>query len=299
MRKVYCLLVISLALVSIRGYSQTRSVSALLHETFETNSTTLSSWHSKPSSACTAYNWAAQNSSSKGALGSAGYWLYQSSAAASGCYATAVTPLLTINKVDNNDSIAVDFYIYRTATTATDYISVSITDDSSNIIYGPYAAFANDAKNPPSSAGWCHLTWNINYYDHIYNAIVSHSGSNAYFRVSFTAVSTHGVDLLLDEVTISHSYTHNAGISLLNTNSNFFNCYPNPAHNTINLQFSNQLTENTILNLYNLNGKQIMSKSIPAGTSQTSIDVQDIVNGLYILEVKNSMSVSRKEVLVN
>lgn len=209
MKKLYYLLVFSLGFVSIKGYCQTnRATSVLFHETFEANSTTIGEWTRTASSGCSNYNWQYINSNGQGALGSNGYASYQSSAAAAGCYATAITPLLSTNKVDNNDSIAVDFYIYRSATAATDHISVAITDDSNNIIYGPYEAFANDAKNPTSSAGWCHLTWNINYYNNIYSAIVSHSASsNPYFKVSFTGVSSHGVDLLLDEVTISHSYT--------------------------------------------------------------------------------------------
>jgi len=297
MKKTYYLLMMSVALISTTVYSQSRSTSILLHETFEDGKTWLN-WSSTASSGCSLYNWSDEIIAGKGALGSNGYASYQSSAAASGCYATALTPILSANDIDNNDSIAVDFYIYRTATTATDYISVIITDDSNNPVFGPYTAFANDAKNPPSSAGWCHLTWNINYYNSIYGLIANHS-SNPGFKVSFTGVSAHGVDLLLDEVTVSHTYTHNAGISPLNANGNFFSCYPNPAHGNINLQFTDQLTENTILNLYDLRGKLIKAGSIPAGSKQVSVDVQDMTNGLYILEVKNSVYVNRREVMIN
>jgi hypothetical protein len=296
MQKVYYLLMMSLALLTTRVYGQTnRAVSVLLHETFENNSTTISSWTKTPSSGCSAYNWTTQNSSGKGALGSAGYWLYPSSAATAGCYATAATPTFTaFTAVDKNDSIAVDLYIYRVATTSGDYISVVILDENNNPIFGPYAAFANDAKSPASGVGWCHLTWNIGYYNSIYTNLTTNG-----FKVGFTGISEHGVDLQMDEVSVSHSFTHNSGISPFNKDDNYFSCYPNPAHSSLNLQFSGTLTENTTLNLYNVSGKQIITKSIPAGSSESSIDTRDMLNGLYILEVRNNEFVSRKEVMIN
>ena len=294
MKKLYILLFVPFAFVSIKGYSQTnRATSVLFHETFETNSPTLSSWTTTPSTGCTAYNWTTQNNSGKGALGSAGYWLYQSSASAAGCYATAVTPTFTVTSVDNKDSVAIDLYIYRSATTSTDYISIVIMDENNSPVYGPYAAFANDAKNPPSSPGWCHLTWNMSYNTNIYDNITTKG-----FKVGFTGISDHGVDLLLDEVTVSHSFTHSAGISELYNGEKYFSCYPNPAHNSLNLQFSDVLSENTTLNLYNMNGKQVMSKSLPAGSSEASLDIHDIIGGVYILEIKNNAIIRKQEVLV-
>ncbi len=294
MNKVYNLLLLSLVFLTFKGYGQNRAVTVLLHETFETGSKTLSSWTSTPSSGCTAYNWTAKNSSGQGALGSAGYWLYQSSAATSGCYASAYTPLFVINKVDNSDTVTVDFYMYRETTSSTDHISVVITDQYNSPVYGPFSVFADDTKTPVSGAGWYHFTWNINYVSNIYNNVTVQG-----FKVGFTGISDHGVDLLLDEVTVSHSYTHSAGIAPLNSVNTDFSCYPNPTHNSLNLHFSDALSENTILNVYNMNGKQVLTRSIPSGSSEASIDIHDILSGLYILEVKNNLSVSRKEVVVN
>ena len=294
MNKIYILLISSMMVLNFYGFGQTtRSASVLLHETFESNSTTLGSWTSTTSPTCVSDKWYTQNKSGNGAILSSGYEQYPSASAASGCYANLVTPVFTITPIDKNDSISVSFYMGRFVTSSTDYLSVSIMDENNSPVFGPYTVFVSNTKNPTSSAGWNQLTWNIGYN----NSIASNLSTKG-FKVGFTAVSAHGVDILMDEVKISHTYTHNAAIAPVVNNHNYFTCYPNPAHNSINLHFNESLAENSILNIYNINGKLVMARSVPAGTSETTLDINTLWSGLYILELKNNAIVSRKEILL-
>ncbi|MCF8298643.1 MAG: T9SS type A sorting domain-containing protein [Saprospiraceae bacterium] len=84
-----------------------------------------------------------------------------------------------------------------------------------------------------------------------------------------------------------------------------FNLYPNPATENITVQIS-EIPENTkvIIQIYNIVGKLIVSKTI-INTNQTSIDVNDFSNGIYICRISSlsnketSFSSTTKKFLVN
>ncbi len=94
------------------------------------------------------------------------------------------------------------------------------------------------------------------------------------------------------------SIQHNSGIEMAGNNL-AFSCFPNPAHNTLFIHFPDPLSESTIVNLYDITGELISTRILPPGTSETSLDVHILVNGIYILETGNSKSTSRKEVVIN
>ena len=68
------------------------------------------------------------------------------------------------------------------------------------------------------------------------------------------------------------------------------NVYPNPAIDRVNLEFSTSLTRQLNLSLVDLSGKQFLNRSlhINNGYNDLSIDLPEIPNGLYILNLQDA-----------
>jgi hypothetical protein len=64
-----------------------------------------------------------------------------------------------------------------------------------------------------------------------------------------------------------------------------FTVYPNPADETANIRFHQEITEEITLQLYNNVGKLVFMKNIPAGTTETGIPVETYPDGLYMLRM--------------
>lgn len=64
--------------------------------------------------------------------------------------------------------------------------------------------------------------------------------------------------------------------------------YPNPAGNTISLQFTEQLKENTIAEIFSLEGKLVWSGQLLSGSMQSQIDLSFLSSGAYHLRLQNT-----------
>ncbi len=91
----------------------------------------------------------------------------------------------------------------------------------------------------------------------------------------WVALPSGGNLIPLSIVTSLENTTSNAGVAV----------YPNPAsHKLVISNLSN--TEKTVVNIYNNIGKLVLSKQIQANTSSTNtIEIENLSNGLYTLEV--------------
>ena len=68
---------------------------------------------------------------------------------------------------------------------------------------------------------------------------------------------------------------------------NQLNIFPNPADNELNFQVSNQDEEEINIEVYDVTGKLIISKSSAISESNSlSVDISSLVNGMYMLNVK-------------
>ncbi len=64
--------------------------------------------------------------------------------------------------------------------------------------------------------------------------------------------------------------------------------YPNPASNVVNLQFSAEVATDAHIQIHDLTGQVLFSRTIEsAQNEQLSIDIQDLPNGMYILNINN------------
>jgi hypothetical protein len=198
--------VILIIFISCKVYGQKQRVdSVLLHETFESSSSTASKWTaSSSSSSCS--KWAFATTTGGGALGSDKYIIYNSSTSSSGCYSTTFAPTVSASQVSTDDTIIVDFYMYRSSSSYKDFLNTHIMDVNYNIVYAFNTIYEDASQFPAVSPGWGHYVFKIDY-----NTIVAKTGSSD-FIVAFTGVSDGGVDIRVDEIKIHHIYYVNPRI---------------------------------------------------------------------------------------
>ena len=71
--------------------------------------------------------------------------------------------------------------------------------------------------------------------------------------------------------------------------------YPNPSTENITISSNFQINSPTVLNIFNLTGKLILSNNIEMknGFSEV-IDISSLRNGVYFIEIKNSLINTQK-----
>ncbi|MEP3838976.1 MAG: chondroitinase-B domain-containing protein [Algibacter sp.] len=77
------------------------------------------------------------------------------------------------------------------------------------------------------------------------------------------------------------------------------NVYPNPAKNSIQLEHLNSTI--TSLSIYSIQGRKVLEQPISSSKSKIEVDISSLVNGLYLLNIKdeNGAKASRKIVVSN
>jgi len=78
--------------------------------------------------------------------------------------------------------------------------------------------------------------------------------------------------------------------------SSMFTLSPNPASDLINLNMDNPMNSLTIVNIYNVSGALIRSESIL--TNQQQINVADLSNGFYLIEIKTKDWTEKQKLII-
>lgn len=125
------------------------------------------------------------------------------------------------------------------------------------------------------------------FKSHTSNALKENSvtvSSNS-FSISLPALSTTAV-LLKSAVTAAKDLKHPAGDIKI---------YPNPANDVVQIDLFQQLESPVDVAVYDLTGRKIKNFNIPASGQETlTIDIHDIISGVYILTVSNRQFNSTK-----
>lgn len=86
-----------------------------------------------------------------------------------------------------------------------------------------------------------------------------------------------------------------------------FVCYPNPCRNSLNLSFSTKISDNPVINVFNVKGQKVITLRPDvrkAGTQSLSWDMADIKgnslpNGVYLISLQNgSLTQTQKVILL-
>ncbi len=114
-----------------------------------------------------------------------------------------------------------------------------------------------------------------------------------YVQVKIVNVTDGGNNLYIDDINIGG---FNIGIEEVHSETNF-SFYPNPASNTIVLEFAND-NENRVINIYNTVGKQLLSKDLGTEISAT-ISTENLPSGIYYLEIIENNSRKMEKLIIS
>lgn len=88
------------------------------------------------------------------------------------------------------------------------------------------------------------------------------------------------------------------GVEDSGRDQSYFQLYPNPASSEFTLRYST-LEENTDISIYDANGRLIRTKILVKGSNSTQLQVQDLANGVYWIELNHRNGItSRKKLLI-
>ena len=76
------------------------------------------------------------------------------------------------------------------------------------------------------------------------------------------------------------------------------NVFPNPVSNQLNLLFNNN-TKNAVIDLLDLNGKEILHKELNNNTAENAIDVSNVEEGNYIVKILADNNIYYKKISIN
>ena len=76
------------------------------------------------------------------------------------------------------------------------------------------------------------------------------------------------------------------------------NVFPNPVSNQLNLLFNNN-TKNAVIDLLDLNGKEILHKELNNNTAENAIDVSTFKEGNYIVKILADDHIYYKKISIN
>lgn len=79
-------------------------------------------------------------------------------------------------------------------------------------------------------------------------------------------------------------------------NNNYL-VFPNPANEELNIVFKNDFYKNSLANLYNSEGKLVLSKRLVKRSNQ--IDIHNIKKGIYILKITNNSNIVIMKIVKN
>ena len=92
----------------------------------------------------------------------------------------------------------------------------------------------------------------------------------------------------LKVTTVSESTTTYLSNDSFNLDENNIKVFPNPASDLIAIQIEGLISENCIIELFDVTGKKIKTTAINQGQTIAYFDVQDVYEGIYFVKIFNS-----------
>jgi Secretion system C-terminal sorting domain len=129
---------------------------------------------------------------------------------------------------------------------------------------------AMDVSFTPGFSQWRNEVVNISQYTGNSNVIIK-----------FEAVSGHGNNLYLDNITIND----NVGIDEVNSNKNTLKLYPNPANSFVNVSLPEMNFAGNEISVLNSLGQKIYTSKI--ASTQITVPVDQLASGAYVISVSS------------
>ena len=93
----------------------------------------------------------------------------------------------------------------------------------------------------------------------------------------------------------------NTAVDNLEDKGLLFQVFPNPAGDYLNISLVSEQSEASTISLFNMNGQQVVQKSIQLGNTPQTIpfNVADLAGGFYFVEVRTASGVAMKKVILD
>ncbi len=75
--------------------------------------------------------------------------------------------------------------------------------------------------------------------------------------------------------------------------------YPNPVGNQLTVQFNNQISGKTVIQIVDVTGKVVRSQEVNGSVQTINIDVADLANGLYTLSISGADNFTSKHFVIS
>jgi hypothetical protein len=88
-------------------------------------------------------------------------------------------------------------------------------------------------------------------------------------------------------------------LSVLENSKVDFSVYPNPASNTVTVQYSNASNTAATIAVYDLQGKQVLKQETSIENNQSRISIASLQSGLYLMKITTADASVTKKLMVN
>lgn len=166
-----------------------------------------------------------------------------------------------------NSAISVDLY----PSNATESLTLIIANSDGSTHLDSVQGTGNLTLNyTPSSA---------NYYTlKVRNTSSSNSGQKVWVKATYTA----------PQVVNTSSYKQGRGATASTTPNIGLQLFPNPAQETLHLQWKNIEKSETLVRIYSLDGRLVLEKLFDETFSQSELDIEQLNKGVYTISVSQN-----------
>lgn len=84
--------------------------------------------------------------------------------------------------------------------------------------------------------------------------------------------------------------------AVVNVNAEEISVFPNPTSDVLNIKFNIITNNNVVANIYNLLGEKVLSFNIKTGTTNSSINISELKNGVYVLSIDDGQKITTKKI---
>ncbi len=179
------------------------------------------------------------------------------------------------------------FYKYTPGTGDICYLSVFLLKRNGGVVDTiGYAQFTNTA----SVTAWTQFSAPFTYYlpdnpDTMQVLLISSDPNNPIV----------GSILKVDDLNLAGGTLGITKYSILKS----INIFPNPASDLINVQFNNETSAQTVVTLFSLVGQKVKEVILPVGTGLSSINVRDLKDGMYFIQIQSGKDKYLQKISIN
>jgi len=182
----------------------------------------------------------------------------------------SLSSLTTTNAYQRNHGGADDNYVY------------TITTDGKKRNYASYYGFTgiDNGVVLPTAKGYFYIGYTYNNASS--NALQTFATQNAPLKKYFSDYNNGKIN-----TGNFLNYFTTESVSNYIFNEIKFNIYPNPTTDILNIQYKENVPENTSLTIYDVSGKQVLNK-LAENSNLNQINLSNLNSGVYILQIEGS-----------